>query len=90
MISLAGNTEPVEVRLSQPAARVLCAAFVEFEDAGLWEFDFRVKSVSMRGAQREITSWLLLLGYEPAGRWTTTPDEARRRMFRRPVPALSH
>jgi hypothetical protein len=90
MVFLAGYTEPVEVRLSQPAARVLCALLVEVEDAGLWELCFRVKSLSMRGAQRELTSWLLAEGYEPAGRWTTTPDETRRRMFRRPVPDLNH
>jgi hypothetical protein len=90
MVSLAGNTEPIEVRLSQPAARVLCALLVEVEDAGPWEFYFRVKSLSMRGAQRELTSWGRAEGYEPAGRWKTMPDDSRRRMFRRPVPDLNH
>jgi hypothetical protein len=34
-----------------------------------------VKSVSMRGAQREITGMLVANGYVPAGRWTEEGDD---------------
>ena len=34
-----------------------------------------VASLSMRGAQREITGWLLKWGYKPDGRWTTEEED---------------
>jgi hypothetical protein len=48
---------------------VLCR--VVFEDETVDHLD--VESLSMRGAQREITGSLLKDGYTPAGRWE---DEA--------------
>jgi hypothetical protein len=35
----------------------------------------RIVSLSMRGAQREITGWLLAQGYKPDGRWTTEAED---------------
>ena len=49
-----------------------------------------IQSPSMRGAQREITGWLIGLGWEPAGRWevaeTADHHDAAEdvRQFRRP------
>ncbi len=31
--------------------------------------DITIDSLSLRGAQREVTSWLRAQGFEPAGRW---------------------
>ena len=31
----------------------------------------------MRGAQREITRWLIEQGYKPDGRWTTEAEDDR-------------
>jgi hypothetical protein len=34
------------------------------------EHEYDVTSLSMRGAQREITGWLIRNGYAPVARWT--------------------
>ena len=31
--------------------------------------------MSIRGAEREITAWLLSQGYRPAGRWQTEAED---------------
>jgi hypothetical protein len=56
---------PIEAWLSKPNIEVTCRIVREDETAT--EID--VTSLSMRGAQREITAWLIGLGYAPAGRW---------------------
>lgn len=66
-----GKDSPVEIWLSQFNMSVTCRAV--FEDESTAEYD-DPKSLSVRGAQREITGWLLGLGYEPVGRWS---NEAR-------------
>ena len=43
---------------------------------------FSVNSLSLRGAQREITGWLIARGYEPAGRWESSDDGESMRRFR--------
>jgi hypothetical protein len=43
------------------------------EDESTYEID--VDSLSMRGAQREITGWLISDGYEPVGRWQVEHDD---------------
>ncbi len=48
---------PVEVWLTKTNIEVACR--VIFED----------ETDTMRGAQREITAWLIGRGYQPAGRW---------------------
>lgn len=56
---------PIEVWLSQPNMEVTCTIVREDEST-----DSRsVSSLSMRGAQREITGWLIRRGYVAVGRW---------------------
>ena len=45
---------------------------VVFEDETMERFD--VESLSLRGAQREYTSWFKKRGFEPAGRWEDETD----------------
>lgn len=57
---------PVEVWLRRSGNLALdCTVF--FDDESSHELD--VDSLSMRGAQREMTGYLLRQGYAPAGRW---------------------
>ena len=82
MATIEENTKPIEVWLTQPNMEITCR--VIFEDETGTEID--VDSLSMRGAQREITSWLIGLGYEPVGRWSTEDQGGAEtmRQFRRP------
>jgi len=61
---------PVEVWLleAKPGFRIACNVVHEDESADHPDID----SLSMRGAQREITSYLISQGYEPVGRWEVT------------------
>ena len=56
---------PIEVWLSRPNLEIRCT--IVHEDESTEELD--VDSLSMRGAQREITGWLLSRGYKAVGRW---------------------
>jgi hypothetical protein len=67
---------PIEVWLSQPNMEVTC--MVVKEDESTEQVD--ITSLSMRGAQREITGWLLEQGYTAVGRWR---EEARGETMRR-------
>jgi hypothetical protein len=67
MTFISENASPIEVWLSQRNMTVTCR--VVHEDESTEELD--VDSLSMRGAQREITGWLIAQGYKPEGRWTT-------------------
>jgi hypothetical protein len=60
-----GGSGPVEVWLTKKNIEVTC--MIVFEDETTSRHD--IDSVSMRGAQRETTSWLINWGYEAAGRW---------------------
>lgn len=69
------NTEkpsPIEVWLRQD--NLLVTALVVREDETTYEMD--VSSLSMRGAQREITGWLIDQGYTPVGRWETEANDS--------------
>jgi hypothetical protein len=66
--NLLDATQPIEVWLTKKNIEVTCR--VVFEDESDSELD--VDSLSMRGAQREITAWLIREGYDPAGRWEVT------------------
>jgi hypothetical protein len=81
--TLQDNAQPIEVWLSQPNIQVTCRIVFSDETA----IEMQVTSLSMRGAQREVTSWLIAQGYEPAGRWSAEDKAARETMrhFRRPV-----
>ena len=61
------NTKPspLEVWLRQDNIEVTCMVVQEDETT----FGLNVDSLSMRGAQREITGYLIGDGDEPAGRW---------------------
>jgi hypothetical protein len=63
---------PIEVWLSQKNLEVTCTLVREDESTT----DFDVESISLRGAQREITGWLIDEGYQPAGRWTAEVEPA--------------
>jgi hypothetical protein len=56
---------PIEVWLSQKNMEITCAIVYEDESTEYLDVD----SLSMRGAQREITGHLLKQGYKPVGRW---------------------
>ncbi len=79
---------PIEVFLSQTDMSITCRAYRDEEDGRMQEWD--IDSLSMRGAQREITSWLAGQAYTPAGRWSVESDGPRGhetvRQFR-PTPA---
>lgn len=78
---------PIEVWLSQVNLTVNCTVVQEDESTSTLDVD----SLSMRGAQREITGYLIGQGYRPDGRWEQeagdedgSPIEAMRR-FRAPT-----
>lgn len=56
---------PIEVWLSRANLEIRCTIVHEDESTEAVEVD----SLSMRGAQREITGWLISRGYKPVGRW---------------------
>ena len=82
-MSLETNAGPIEVWLSQDNIEITCR--VVFDDERVTELD--IHSLSMRGAQREITGWLISQSYEPVGRWTKEDQHGYEyvRRFRRPV-----
>ena len=57
----------IEVWLSKPNIEITCAIVHDDETTT----SLSVDSLSMRGAQREITGYLISKGYVPAGRWET-------------------
>ena len=61
------NSGPVEVWLSQPNMAIDCRVVYDDETA----ISLPVDSLSMRGAQREMTAELIFHGYKPVGRWET-------------------
>ena len=79
MVTLAENREPVEVWLWQRNMVIRCN--VVYEDEFTFEVD--VDSLSLRGAQREITGLLIRIGYTPVGRWVGEVDGETRRQFKR-------
>lgn len=68
-----GQSGPIEVWLTRRSNRIGVDCKVVREDETATEYD--VDSPSMRGAQRETTSWLIKEGYAPIGRWETTAEE---------------
>lgn len=64
------KTQPIEVWLSQQNLQVTCTVVYEDERTDHVDID----ALSMRGAQREITGWLIGNGYTPAGRWEIEAD----------------
>jgi hypothetical protein len=63
---------PIEVWLTQRNMQITCRVVHEDESTAELEID----SLSMRGAQREITGYYIGQGYAPVGRWeTVTVDD---------------
>ena len=81
-MELEANNGPIEVWLTQDNMEITCR--IVFNDETTDELD--VDSLSMRGAQREMTGWLIGQGYEPVGRWAKEDDRGYETMrrFRRP------
>jgi hypothetical protein len=73
---------PIEVWLSQTNMQVRC--WYVREDESTAELD--VDSLSLRGAEREVTGVLISEGFKPVGRWA---EEADGEVMRRFVPAKS-
>jgi hypothetical protein len=71
---------PIEVWLNQTNMEIGCMIVHEDESTEAEG----VEALSIRGAQREITGWLIDQGFKPAGRWET---EAEGEVVRRFVPA---
>lgn len=73
--------EPIEVWLSQPNIEVKCRIVHDDETTD----ELPIESLSMRGAQREITGYLIREGYRPFDRWeyTTSPLDSSGESFRK-------
>jgi len=71
MTNTNNKPSPIEVWLRQRNIQVTCT--VVREDETTYELD--VDSLSMRGAQREITGWFLNEGYVAVGRWESDGDD---------------
>lgn len=61
---------PIEVWLTQTNLAIRCLVVGEDESTD----ELELGSVSLRGAEREITGYLLRRGYEPASRWQAESD----------------
>jgi hypothetical protein len=61
------QASPIEVWLTKTNIQVTCRVVHEDETDAVLGVD----SLSMRGAQREITAWLISRGYTRTGRWQT-------------------
>jgi hypothetical protein len=72
MTTITDKAGPIEVWLSQDKKTVTCRVVYEDESTE----HFNVESLSMRGAQREITGWLIREGYKPDGRWTAEAEDS--------------
>jgi hypothetical protein len=58
---------PIEVwlRRAENEMNIICTAVQPDESTK----DYGVTSLSMRGAEREMTGWFIEQGYTPVGRW---------------------
>jgi hypothetical protein len=61
---------PIEVWLRQKNLEITCEVVQEDESVTTLSVD----SLSIRGAEREITGRFVSQGYAPAGRWQTTAE----------------
>jgi hypothetical protein len=61
---------PVEVWLSQGNSEITCTVVLEDESTSTLD----VNSLSMRGAQREMTGYFIAHGYTPVGSWEVEAD----------------
>jgi hypothetical protein len=61
---------PIEVWLSQGKMGITCTVVLEDERTGTLD----VNALSIHGAQREITGYLIDHGYTPVGNWEVEAD----------------
>jgi hypothetical protein len=61
---------PIEVWLSQANMKITCTVVLEDESTSTLD----VNSLSMRGAQREMTGYFIAHGYAPVGQWEVEAD----------------
>ena len=77
--SYTNNMADAKVRTPQPLQAVLSRKNIEITGALVFEDESitypRVDSVSVRGAQREITGGLVAYGYVPVGRWADEGED---------------
>jgi hypothetical protein len=73
------SPSPIEVWLRQKNMEVNCVVVREDEST---DHTLDVVSLSMRGAQREITGNLIDWGYKPEGRWVQEADGESWRRFK--------
>lgn len=71
-MSTTEKPSPIEVWLTQRNMEIQCAVVHEDEST---DHTLGVDSLSMRGAQREITGYLIDQGYAPVGRWETEAND---------------
>ena len=64
------DTGPLEIWLRQENLAVYCTVVHEDESTSSLSID----SLSMRGAQREITGYMIQMGRQPDGRWVDEVD----------------
>jgi hypothetical protein len=65
------SPQPLRAILSRKNLKIICT--LVFEDEGV-RYP-QPESLSIRGAQREITGALVQVGYVPAGRWSEEEEE---------------
>ena len=65
---------PIEVWLTQANLQVRCTIVNQDETT---HSDLPIDSLSMRGAQREITGYLIEQGYKPDGRWKVEVEDGQ-------------
>lgn len=68
---MAEHDGPIEVWLSQKNLQVTCRVVYEDESTT----DLSVDSLSIRGAEREMTGYFISVGYKPVGRWQTEQED---------------
>jgi len=67
------TTKPIEVRLSRPQLEITCRIVLPDGTA----IAVGIDALSLRGAQREMTAWLVEQGCEPVGPWSTQDEDDR-------------
>jgi len=68
------KTKPIEVVLTTTRNGFGTTCLVVYEDESTDMVD-DIATVSMRGAQREMTGLLIANGYTPSGRWEATTED---------------
>lgn len=80
------NAEAVEVIVTRKGMSLMATLYGPDETA----VDLEVNTLSVRGAQRDVTASMIDGGYKPLGRWETLAeygdDEEASRLFLRPRP----